>query len=72
MATEHAHANEQIGYIVSGEAEVTIDGSTRTLRRGDGYVIPPNIRHGFTVTSDEPLEYVEIFCPPKPDNLSGE
>ena len=66
--TDHAHENEQIGYILVGEVEVAIGATTRILHQGQGYVIPPHVRHAFTVISDEPLEYVEVFCPPKEEN----
>ncbi len=66
--TDHAHANEQIGYIAGGEVEVTVGAETRVLRQGDGYLIPPHVRHAFTVAADEPVELIEIFCPPKEEN----
>ena len=66
--TDHDHPNEQLGFVISGTIEVTVAGERRTLRAGDGYLIPGNVRHGFAVTGDEPAEYVEVFCPPKPDN----
>jgi mannose-6-phosphate isomerase-like protein (cupin superfamily) len=67
-ATDHAHENEQIGYIVRGEVEITVDGRRTVLRPGDGYVIPANMRHGFRVVSVEPVEYLEVFSPPKEGN----
>ncbi len=69
--TDHAHENEQIGYIVSGEVEITVGETTRVLHRGDGFAIPPHVRHAFTVISGEPLEYIEVFCPPRQENDVG-
>ena len=66
--TDHAHENEQIGYITRGEVEITVEGRRKVLRPGDGYVIPANVRHGFRVVSKEPVEYIEVFSPPKEDN----
>jgi quercetin dioxygenase-like cupin family protein len=66
--TDHVHPNEQLGFVIAGAVEVTVAGEHRVLRAGDGYVIPGNVRHGFTVVSTEPAEYVEVFCPPKPEN----
>ncbi len=66
-STDHAHDNEQMGYILSGEAEVTIDGETRTCRPGDAYSVPANVPHGFRVL-DRPVEYLEAFAPPKGEN----
>lgn len=67
-ATDHSHPSEQLGYVISGALAVTVAGDRRVLRPGDGYVIPGGVRHGFAVVSDGPAEYVEVFCPPKPEN----
>jgi unsaturated pyranuronate lyase len=66
--TDHVHDNEQLGFVIVGAIEVAVAGQRRVLRAGEGYVIPGNVRHGFRVVSAEPAEYVEVFCPPKPDN----
>lgn len=34
---------------------------------GEGYCIPGNVRHGFSV-ADQPVVYIEIFSPPKKEN----
>lgn len=67
-ATDHAHPEEQIGYVLRGAVEVTVDGSGTVLGPGDGYVIPAGVRHGFRVVSAEPVEYIEVFAPPKESN----
>lgn len=69
QATDHEHDHEQIGYILAGKLEVTIDGETEVLGPGDGYCIPPNVRHGFRVLGDEKAEYFEVFSPPKEENI---
>ncbi len=66
--TDHRHPHEQIGYIFSGQVEVTIAGNTRRLGPGDAYFIPGGVPHGFKVLTDEALEYLEIFSPPKEEN----
>jgi quercetin dioxygenase-like cupin family protein len=66
--TDHTHENEQIGYVLRGEIEITVEGLCAVLRPGDGYIIPANVRHGFRVVSLEPVEYVEVFSPPKASN----
>jgi quercetin dioxygenase-like cupin family protein len=66
--TDHRHSHEQIGYILSGQVEVTIAGNRRKLGPGDAYVIPGGVSHGFKVLTDEVLEYFEIFSPPKEEN----
>ena len=45
-APMHVHVEEQVVIVVDGEFEFTIDGETRTMRRGDVAVIPPWVPHG--------------------------
>ena len=66
--TDHEHPHEQLGYILSGQVELTIDGQPHTLGAGDAYHIPKHVRHGFRLLTDQPLEYLEIFSPPKEEN----
>ncbi|CAL7960183.1 Bacilysin biosynthesis protein BacB [Gammaproteobacteria bacterium] len=63
--TNHGHSQEQMGYILAGEAELIVDGEKKICRSGGAYYIPGNIPHGFRVISGEYLEYIEIFSPPK-------
>jgi len=67
--TNHRHVQEQIGYVLSGRVDITIGEDTKTLGSGEGYYIPGNVPHGFSVNHDEPVEYIEIFCPPKKENV---
>lgn len=38
-------------------------------RAGAAYHIPSNVRHGFSVEIEEPVEYIEVFSPPEPGNI---
>ena len=67
--TDHSHEFEQMGYILSGEVEVFIGDNVYLLKTGDAYHIPSNMRHGFSVKTEAPVEYIEIFSPPKPENI---
>ncbi len=69
--TDHRHPEEQIGYVLSGHVDVTIDGETRSLGPGDADYVPSGVRHGFDVTQPEGVEYVEVFSPPKAENRTG-
>jgi quercetin dioxygenase-like cupin family protein len=61
----HSHPHEQVGYIVKGHVEMTIDGQKFELKMGDSYSSPPNIPHGaFTL---EPTIIVDAFYPPRED-----
>jgi quercetin dioxygenase-like cupin family protein len=70
QATDHTHNNEQIGYVLSGRLKVTIGNESETLGPGDAYCIPAGVRHGFQVVGDQKAEYLEVFSPPKKENLS--
>ncbi len=41
---EHSHA-AQVGFVLSGKIELTIDGVKREYSKGDIYHIPKNIKH---------------------------
>jgi unsaturated pyranuronate lyase len=61
----HNHHHEQVGYIVEGRVEMSIDGKKFELLKGDTYVAPSNVPHGaYTL---EPTVIVDTFCPPRED-----
>jgi quercetin dioxygenase-like cupin family protein len=63
----HSHPHQQVGYVVEGSAEMTIDGMKIELRKGDSYAAPANIPHGvFTL---EPTIIVDAFYPPREDYI---
>jgi mannose-6-phosphate isomerase-like protein (cupin superfamily) len=64
----HHHAEEQVGYILSGRAVVRIGSEEKELGPGEGYLVPTGVHHTFRVVGEEALEYLEVFCPPKSDN----
>jgi len=69
---EHAHANEQVSYVLSGalrfwigaDAEETVD-----IGAGEVLVIPPNVTHKAEALADT-LE-LDVFSPPRKDWLAG-
>lgn len=40
----HSHG-AQWGTVFKGEMELTIGGTTRTIRKGDSYFVPPGVEH---------------------------
>ena len=60
---EHAHANEQAGYVIQGEFEATIGGEKGILKRGHYFRIPGNTPHSGFVHKDTIL--IDIYSPPK-------
>jgi quercetin dioxygenase-like cupin family protein len=45
IVTLHSHQNDQVGYVVYGEVEITIGDETRICYGGDSYAIPGGILH---------------------------
>lgn len=42
---EHCHDYDQWGMMIEGRMELTINGETRTIEKGDEYVIPAQAKH---------------------------
>ncbi len=61
----HSHPHEQVGYVVKGRVEMTIDGETTELLAGDSYLAPSNVSHGAHTL--EPTIIVDTFCPARED-----
>ncbi len=61
----HSHPHEQVGYIVKGHVEMTIEGKKFELRQGDSYYAPSNVPHGALTL--EPSVIVDTFCPLRED-----
>ena len=60
----HTHPHEQGGIVLEGEADMTIGGETRTVRAGDGYLIPGGVEHA-VVGNDAPSVFLDVFSPPR-------
>ncbi len=66
---EHSHPHEQIGYVVSGEIDVIMEGAqTRRLTSGGSYFVPSNVRH--YIKTFAPTVLVDAFTPVRDDFLS--
>jgi quercetin dioxygenase-like cupin family protein len=65
----HKHPNEQVSWILSGEAKVYSGGKEYTMKAGDIMVFPVNIPHSFTFTEDTVA--VDIFTPVRQDWVDG-
>lgn len=58
----HSHPHEQVGMVLEGELELTIDGETRLLTPGQVFVIPGGVEHRAR-THDKPAKAIDIFSP---------
>ena len=62
----HAHPHEQIGYILSGEFEVTCGDDTTKAGPGDSYYVPPNVEHGVRLLTEQGT-ILDTFTPQRED-----
>ncbi|GAB4519954.1 MAG: hypothetical protein OHK0046_29590 [Anaerolineae bacterium] len=61
----HSHMNDQVGYVVYGRIEITINNETRECVTGDSYAIPGGIMHQARVLEDTLV--IDVFSPPRND-----
>lgn len=64
---DHSHPHEQIGYLISGRLDLTIDGIRHEFSPGGTWCIPGGIRHSAFAVSD--VVALEVFTPVREDYL---
>ena len=69
IVKEHSHHHEQMGMVLEGSFELTIDGESRTLNKGDTYLIPSHVKHS-AKANDKSAIALDIFSPPREDYIS--
>ena len=57
----HTDSEEEVLYVVSGEAEATVGDETGRIRAGDLAVIPALVPHGLVNVGDETVKVVGFF-----------
>ena len=65
----HAHAHEQLTYLIKGQAEFVLGDEVLYLQEGDVLLVPPNIPHSLKVTGREPVLNLDVFSPIRDDYL---
>ncbi|MEF2276715.1 cupin domain-containing protein [Deinococcus sp. YIM 134068] len=58
----HARPYETVGYVISGRAELHIEGSMLLLEPGNSWVVPEGAQHSYKIL--EPFTAVEATHPP--------
>ena len=53
---------ETVGYVISGRAELNIEGQKLVLEPGDSWLVPPDAEHSYKIL--EPFTAVEATAPP--------
>jgi quercetin dioxygenase-like cupin family protein len=57
-----AREYETVGYVISGRAELTLEGQTLRLEPGDSWLVPAGAQHSYRIL--EPFTAVEATAPP--------
>jgi quercetin dioxygenase-like cupin family protein len=58
----HKHEYEVVGYVISGRAELEIEGQTIRLETGDSWLVPPDTEHTYRML--ETFRAIEATAPP--------
>lgn len=68
-SARHSHPHEQVGYVVSGEVDLVMDGQeTVRLRAGSSYYVAPNVKHN--IVTYAPSVLLDCFTPLREDFLT--
>lgn len=76
---EHSHHHEQVGYVVRGSLAFVVDsggsgtadgndepgGEEHLVGPGDSYAVPGGEPHAAENRTEEPVEGIDIFAPPR-------
>ena len=63
----HAHRYEQLILVISGQAQLHIGEQLYSMTPGCIMAIPPDELHMFEPVGEEPVYYVDLFSPKRPD-----
>jgi quercetin dioxygenase-like cupin family protein len=66
VVAEHSHPHEQVGFVIQGQVTFTIGAESKTLKAGDMFRIPGNVKHS-VVALDEGAKVLDIFYPVRDD-----
>ena len=65
LVPPHSHRNDQVGYVIYGQIEMTIGDITSVINPGDSYAIPGGIIHSARAVVDSLV--IDCFSPPRDD-----
>lgn len=69
IGTVHNHPHSQATYVESGVFEMTIGGTTKIIKQGDSYYVPPYTDHGVLCIESGCL--IDSFSPARWDFLQN-
>ena len=59
-----AHDVDQLLFVVKGEGQAVIDGTTSALEKGTMICVPAGARHNVINTGDESMKLFTVYAPP--------
>ncbi|MDD8021538.1 MAG: cupin domain-containing protein [Paracoccaceae bacterium] len=62
--TPLSHSGEEVGLVLSGRLEVTVDGQRKILGPGDAYAFESHLPHRFRARGETPCRVVSACTPP--------
>ena len=65
----HTHPHEQVGYVVKGRFEITLEDETTIIEAGDTYYVPSGAEHGVVALEEGVL--LDVFTPQREDFLEA-
>ncbi len=68
MGSVHTHPHRQITFVERGSFEVQIAHEKQILRKGDSFIVPPDVEHG--VVALEEGDLLDVFTPVREDFLA--
>ncbi len=57
------HEGEEVGFVLTGELLLTVDGETYHLGKGDSFHFTSNLQHGFSNPGSAPAEIIWVNTP---------
>ena len=58
------HSGEEVGYVIEGEIELTVDGRTYWVTQGDSFHFRSELPHGYRNVGSKPARVIWINTPP--------
>ena len=68
----HHHPNEQMGYVLSGAAELIVDDEPYIVKAGCAYHLPCDSWHTWRAIGNERFTYLDFFVPRRLDLVNGQ
>jgi quercetin dioxygenase-like cupin family protein len=69
IGSVHTHPHRQVTFVELGSFEVQIAKAKTILRKGDSFIVPPDVEHGVVALEDGDL--VDVFTPAREDFLAA-